>query len=164
MADIIGLIDKVEDDSYDGKDFKKVTLKDGQVLKVKQGREGSLKAKWDLLQWGVAIKFTMTDFTKPDGVKIPFVSNIETVEGALPEPTEPKILPEHKEAIDASRKAVREVAPQERGMWYKQLGDDLRSGHIDIKTPQGKLMRAAYFAEMLRVLDIHIKEDKATTS
>ena len=47
MADIIGLIDKVEDDSYDGKDFKKVTLKDGQVLKVKQGREGSLKAKWD---------------------------------------------------------------------------------------------------------------------
>ncbi len=89
MADIIGVITNVEDDSYDGKDFKKVTLETGEVLKVKQGRGGDLKAKWGLLQEGVAIRFIMTEFMKPDGVKIPFVSNIETVEGVLPKAVKP---------------------------------------------------------------------------
>ena len=37
---MIGTIVKIEDDSYDGKDFKKVTLADEGVLKVKQGRIG----------------------------------------------------------------------------------------------------------------------------
>ncbi len=124
--DIIGVIDKVEDDSYDGKEFKKVTLKDGQVLKVKQGREGSLKAKWDLLQWGVAIKFTMAQYLGKD-----FVKDIASVEGALPPPAEPKILPEHQEAIDKSRQEVRkEIAPQAIGMMTKEIGDMIRAKYL----------------------------------
>ena len=40
MSDIIGVIATVEDDEYQGKSFKKVTLGDGQVLKVKYGQWG----------------------------------------------------------------------------------------------------------------------------
>ena len=103
MADIIGVITNVEDDSYDGKEFKKVTLGTGEVLKVKQGRGGDLKAKWGLLQEGVAIKFTMTDFKTPEGVKIPFVSDIETVEGVLPKAVTP---PEPDDYVGKPRPAI----------------------------------------------------------
>jgi len=82
--DIIGIIANVEDANYQGKTHKKVTLQGGNVLNVKHGREGSLQAKWGILQVGKAIKFTMMDFTKPDGSKAPFVSDIATIEGELP--------------------------------------------------------------------------------
>ncbi len=119
MPEIVGVVTSVEDDSYNGKDFKKVTLGTGQVLNVKQGRDGVLKAKWGLLQEGTGIRFIMTDFTKPDGVKIPFVSDIETVEGALPAPVEPnKGYPEVK------------PAPQAVGMIAKEIGDMIRAKYL----------------------------------
>ncbi len=87
--DIIGLITSVEDDDYQGKAFKKVTLGTGEVLKVKYGREGALKDKWPLLGVGVAIHFKMKDFIK-QGEAFPFVEDIEvtdisTVASELPE-------------------------------------------------------------------------------
>lgn len=133
MSDIIGVITSVEDDKdYNGKDYKKVVLGTGEELRVKQGRDGKLKAKWGLLQAGVAIKFIMMDFTKPDGVKIPFVSDIETVEGAIPPPVEPTMLPEGEEVV---RKAVASVAssppnPQAVGMFTKEIGDMIRSKYL----------------------------------
>ena len=90
-TDIIGLIQAVEDDSYDGKAFKKVTI-NGIVYRVKQGKEGALMAKWGLLVTGTAIKLIMKDFMK-EGKAYPFVHDIETVEGALPEPTSSAVPP-----------------------------------------------------------------------
>ena len=130
-----------------------VTLGTGEVLKVKYGKEGALKAKWGLLQGGVAIHFKMKDFMK-QGVAYPFVDDIEAVDGALLEPVTAETV-----EVPATEPLPRTIAPQERGMWYKQLGDDLRSGHIDKSTAFGKKLRLTYFAEMFRVLDI--KEDKA---
>ena len=153
MANIIGVIINVEDDDYQGKDFKKVTLGTGQVLRVKYGREGALKAKWGLLQIGTAIKFTMGEYQGK-----PFVSGIETVEGGLAPPIKPTILPEHEGIIEEAVKP--QPSGQEVGMWWKQLGDDLRSGHIDKSTPHGKLLRAKYFAQMFCVLSIKIEDKK----
>ena len=85
--DIYGTITSVEDDNYQGKAFKKVTLGTGEVLKVKYGREGALKDKWPLLGGGVAIHFKMEDYMK-DGEAFPFVEDIEVVEGELPEPVQ----------------------------------------------------------------------------
>ena len=124
MADLIGVVISIEDDSYNGKDFKKVTLGTGEVLKVKQGREGALKAKWGLLQEGVAVRFIMTDFTKPDGVKIPFVSDIETVEGALPSPVAPK------QPTGYEGEVTIKPAPQAVGMITKEIGDMIRAKYL----------------------------------
>ncbi len=134
MSDIIGVIQSVEDDEYQGKAHKKVTLGDGQVLKVKYGREGCLKAKWGLLKEGVAIKFTMRDFTTPDQVKIPFVFDIATVE--LPPAKEPApLLEEHQKEIDKAVEGGKELekpppAPQAVGMWTKEIGDMIRANML----------------------------------
>ena len=73
MADIkdgdIVVIDRVEDDSYDGKDFKKVTDKAGNKFNVKSGRGGALKEKWPLLQEGVAIKLQVGEYNDRPFVK-----------------------------------------------------------------------------------------------
>jgi len=141
MSDIIGVIQSVEDDKdFNQKDYKKVTLEDGKELKVKYGRGGALKAKWGLLEEGKAIKFTMTDFTKTDGVKIPFVSDIATVEGGLKPPqSDKKVLPEHQKEIDrAQAEPKKERNPQEVGLAYKILSELYVHGFIDEDKPDGK--------------------------
>ena len=78
----------------------------------------------------------------------PYVSDAKQVAGEdLPAPVIPKVTPLPKE-----------VSGQEVGMWWKQLGDDLRSGHIDRNSSVGKALRLAYFAQMFRVLNINLKE------
>jgi len=47
--DIIGVVTAIAKDEYGGKEFLRVTLGSGQELKVKQGRDGALKAKWVFL-------------------------------------------------------------------------------------------------------------------
>ena len=74
MDDVIIVINKVEDDSYEGKEFKKVTDKAGKVWKIKQGREGALKDKWGLLEPGVALRVTLGTFKDKE-----FVKDIELV-------------------------------------------------------------------------------------
>lgn len=139
MADIVGIIASIENDSYDGKDFKKVKLKDGQVLKVKHGREGYLKAKWGQLQVDRAFSFTMGEFQNK-----PFVSDFTAVSEEL----EKKIKEEQPKTLPTG---------QETGMWWKELGEMLRAKDIDLTTPHGKGMRTAYYAQMLSVLPIELK-------
>lgn len=87
--DIYGTITSVEDDDYQGKAFKKVTLGTGEVFNVKYGQGGALKAKWPILQVGVAIKFTMGVYNGK-----PFVQDIATVEGELLPPAQKTTVPE----------------------------------------------------------------------
>jgi len=62
MADKIITIESVDDDEYAGKTFKKVMSTEGLYYNVKQGREGSLKAKWELLKPGATIKLIFGEF------------------------------------------------------------------------------------------------------
>lgn len=90
-----------------------------------------------------------------------YVAKAEAVAGKLPPPTEPGMLKEHQEVI---QKAVAETkpkpAPQELGMWWKELGEMLRAKDIDTTKPVGKQLRTVYYAQMLSVLDIKIEEEK----
>ena len=109
-----------------------------------------------LFQQGRAIKLDWQTYMNK-----PYVADAVAVEGELPPPTKPKILPEHQSVIEKARADVREptkLAPQEVGMWWKELGEMLRVGDIDKTTPQGKSLRIAYYTEMSRVLGINIKE------
>ncbi len=156
MADIIGIVTSIEDDNYQGKDFKKVTLGTGQVLKVKHGRDDALKDKWGLLKVGVATRFIMRDFTKPDGVIIPFVSDIETVEGNLPEAQTPQVTLEQQAEINAAIKPA--PAPQELGMWWKELGEAIRAGNIDVDFPNNAVkIRSQYYKKMSEVTGVNFK-------
>lgn len=47
----------------------------------------------------------------------------------------------------------------ERAVWIKELGEGIRSGEIDKATPLGISLRKAYYAEMLRVLNIRVPID-----
>ena len=60
--------------------------------------------------------------------------------------------------IDASVGKARQVAPQERGMFWKELGEMLRAGDIDKDSPHYKTLRKAYYAEMFSVLGIKIEQ------
>jgi len=59
---MIGTIANIQDDAYEGKDFKKVTLGDGKVLNVKYGKGGSLKAKWGELVEGQTYEWVMGEY------------------------------------------------------------------------------------------------------
>jgi len=76
-GDIV-VIDKVEDDSYDGKEFKKVTDKAGNKFNVKSGRGGALRDKWPLLEEGAAIKLQVGEFNGK-----PFVKDFTVVKDEL---------------------------------------------------------------------------------
>ena len=81
---MIGIIANIEDDSYEGKDFKKVTLADGSILKVKSGREGYLKAKWGELEIGKTYEWEMGSFQDK-----PFVKDFKAITSPAPPPTTP---------------------------------------------------------------------------
>lgn len=162
---MIVTITKVEEaKTRNGDDYLKVT-----GIDVKSQKESfknifsNLKEKWGLIKEGRTLEFKMVQ-TYKDGKSNWNVDNIlEIGSEQLPPPQTPP-LPEQgnppPEEIQTSR-AKYDPSGQERGMWWKQLGDDLRSGHIDRSKPFGKALRAQYFTEMFRVLDIHIehKED-----
>ena len=112
---------------------------DGDRVKIGVKREGL----HHLFEQGKAIILHWETYMNK-----PYVADAKLVEGELPQPEKPTPQAE----------PITQIAPQERGMWWKQLGDDLRSGHIDKSAPQGKLLRSAYFAEMFRVLNIKIKD------
>lgn len=79
MDEKIITIASVEDeyDGYDGKEYKRVIDTNGNRYRIKQGKEGSLKAKWDILRRGAAIKLKFGEFKGKS-----FVKDIELVKEA----------------------------------------------------------------------------------
>jgi len=97
-------IEEVEDKTYDGKDYKHIF--DGHdYYNVKQGREGSLKAKWNLLQKGNRIKLIFGEFNQKR-----FVHDIELVgQEAVPPLGQPNRLASTNSSIE-QQVAVKTVA------------------------------------------------------
>ena len=81
-------IEEIEDKDYEGKDYKRVF--DGSThYNIKQGREGSLKAKWAILEKGNQIKLTFGEYNHKE-----FVKDIELVgPGKLTPISPPSPLP-----------------------------------------------------------------------
>ena len=143
MGEIIGVITGVEDDDYQGKEFKKVTLGDGQVLKVKYGKEGTLKAKWGELQVGRAYSFVMGSFKDK-----PFVQDFHAVEGKLLAPVQAKPVPEGNVPKTAPSKSTDTYADRDKRIeWQvvmKELGELYRGGFLDENNAVHKKYIAKY--------------------
>jgi hypothetical protein len=99
MADKIMVLDKIEDIVEDGEVVGKlVTDKVGNQLKVKVGRGGHLKKKWDELQLGNAYKFKMGEYKG-----FPFVEDFESVKDAFVKQAQAKV---EDAQVDIKNKSV----------------------------------------------------------
>ena len=79
------------------------------------------------------------------------IVTLELVRDGLPPPVKPESPP-----LQEGEESTYHPAPQEVGMWWKELGEMLRAKDIDMTKPAGKLMRTAYYAKMMSVLDIKV--------
>ena len=82
-----------------------------------------------------------------------YIHKAVAVAGELP-PQAPKLKPEQP------KEKPSEVAPQERGMWWKEVGEMIRAGKISSDKPEGALMIRAYYAQMFTSLGIELKDKK----
>ncbi len=102
----------------------------------------------DLFQQGKAVMLHWATYKNK-----PYVSDAKAVEGELPPSTKPESPPpQQREELPKVK-----PAPQELGMWWKELGEMIRAKDIDTTKPSGKAMRTAYYAKMLSILDIKIE-------
>lgn len=91
----------------------------------------------------------------------PYVANAELVTGNLPEPTKPIEPPLHPD--EPKPEELHKIAPQETGMWYKEVGEMIRAGKLPYKDAGGKVngmnhaLQLAYYHRMCEV--IGVKED-----
>ena len=116
----------------------------GQSVKVKKGQGGQLQARWGELQVGRAYSFTMGEYNGKPFVK-DFEPMSEALAGKMPQPTVTPAIPS----------VARKPSGEEVGMWWKELGEGLRSGYI-----KERAMEIAYKAQMLSVLPLEIEKKK----
>ena len=82
-------------------------------------------------------------------------------EDTPPEVAEPssKTVQSTTAPIKVESNTDRRIVPEERGMWWKELGESLRYGLIDHSKPHGREWKRAYFTEMKRVLNLPEKTE-----
>lgn len=110
-----------------------------------------------------AIELTWAIYTKGED-KFPYVASAKLYEGEPPiEPEQPSGYedePSKEELGKVSPPVPKQISGQETGMWWKEMGENLRSGEIDKNTPVGKMLRKVYYAQMFSVLGINIEQSK----
>jgi hypothetical protein len=99
----------------------------------------------------VQLNYAMSSFGKE------YVYSASLVKDGLPPPTTPQ-PPPMTNVKPSDMPPVKHTSGPETGMWWGQLGEMLRAGDIDKTATSGKAMRTAYYAEMIRVLGINVKE------
>lgn len=90
---------------------------------------------------------------------IPYVTDAELVEGKLPPPVEPQVPDDYPGKEEIPPIVPPQVfAPQEIGLWYKEVGKLYRADLIKKDTPEGLALIAAYFLKMKQVLGITVEK------
>jgi len=145
---VIIVIDKIEDDTdYNNKPYKKVTDKEGNEWKIKQGRGGKLKDKWDILEEGLAYELSIDKYEGND-----FVADFELVKDEL----------KQKAAEDVAEKSPG-VSGQERGMWWGQIGRLIVAGKLEevFGEKDAPIIRRAYKLQAIVSLGITAKKEES---
>ncbi len=131
------------------------TDKEGNEYKVGANRKDYFV---DVIKPGTAVELGYSTFKGTEYIYSATLVKDQLEQTLKPTPQVPqsKSSPS-KEAVNSKPLPEHKSSP-ETGMWWNQLGEMLRVGDIDKTTPQGKAMRTAYYAEMIRVLGINVKE------
>ena len=117
----------------------------GYSVKVKGGDKGKkLWERFDELQIGRAYSFEMGEFGSQ---KLPYVKDFKSVEKQLAEKLESEKPP-----------TPHIIAPQELGLWWKELGECIRSGQIVEDFPNAHTkIKAQYYKRMFEVTEVKDK-------
>ena len=122
MAEKIIVIETIDDNEYEGKAYKRVMDTNGLFYNVKQGKGGSLKAKWGLLKPGAQIKLILGEFK---GKR--FVQDIELI----------------KEATEASLAESPNLLSRELNTIIMTVKDLWIAGKLTNSDPEVKALRKA---------------------
>ena len=126
-------------------DYLNFTDKEGDDYRIKRKNRGE---SVDLIMAnpGKAVQLNYANYMNRD-----YIHFVSLVEGEL--------APEVK-ATPAPPAPNKPSPPsgQEVGLWWKEVGEMLRCGDIDTSKSHGKLVRAAYYAQMFSVLDIKFEK------
>jgi len=128
-----------------------VTPTVGEDIKIGNKRSNL----FDVFQEDRAVKLYWAEYMHKK-----YVARAELFDGKPPEDKQVEQITAGKgtPSIAETQAKNEHKSSPETGMWWNQLGEMLRCGDIDKNTPQGKIMRNAYYTEMLRVLGINVKE------
>jgi len=128
------------------------TDKEGNSYKVKSTR----KQYFEAIVPGQSVEISWSTYK---GKEYPY--SAEVVKSKLsPEPTSLS----KATLVKTKGELVEHKGSPETGMWWKELGESIRSGDIDKSTLRGLSLRVAYYTEMSRVLGIPIKEVQSAKS
>ncbi len=142
------VVGKVETNSYgdllvkdkDGNSFPKIGVK----------RIGYFK---DTLIEGNAVQL---NFAKAYDKE--YIYSAELVKDKLPTPVTPP-MPQTKDDKEVHEPESSRDKRIDKAVWFKELGECLRSGYFNKATPTGKALGMFYYAEMCKVLDIQIEKE-----
>ena len=105
---------------------------------------------WNVLQVGAAVQLTLEKNQKGYWNVTDATSVAKELAGKEPKTVEASI----RENMEWKDKQI------EQKFWWGQLGECLRTKEIDKTTPHGKLLRAAYYAQMFQVLNLKVKKEE----
>ena len=139
------MITKVSQEfTKNGDEYKKVTgTNTATQQETTKSVFNNLESKWELLEEGRIVELKMEKHGQ-------YWNVTDISPASAPEPNEtPATVPTQDNTTP-----VQPIAPQEKGMWWKELGESLRYGLIDHTKPHGKAWKKSYFIEMKRVLNL----------
>ena len=139
------VVDEVGQNTYGDLTF---TDKEGNSYKVSTKRR---KYFDDVVKPGTAVQLNYSTAYNKE-----YIYSAVQVEGGLSESTTPQPRPEGR-IKEKSREVTQSIAPQERGMWWKEVGENFRAGLFKKDEGNGALLWKAYVAQMLSSLEIEIK-------
>ncbi len=148
------VVGEVSQNSYGDLTF---TDKEGKGYKVGAKR----RQYFDIIQPGVAVQLNYAVYMKKE-----YIYNATQVTDAIPEQAPqlhsvqaPKPPPQATKSIPSlPQEKNREIAPVERGMWLKEMGNRIGDGSIDKDFPNTAVrIKAQYYKMMSDITGINFK-------
>ena len=142
------VVDKVSSNEYGDLVF---TSKDGKSFKVKEKRSQYFI---DVILEGRAVELSLSEYMKTE-----YVYSAKLVD--LPKDA-PEIAPATPQSTPvASKPQTGCIAPQEKGMWWKEVGECFRAGLFKKDdNGAGTYLWKAYVKQMLIAVDVSIEPKK----
>jgi len=129
-----------------GAEYKKLKVIDENGKETTKTVFDNLQDKWSLLIEGAYLEFKMEK--RGQFWNVVDISTAETTEAPAPEEGQPSTTPESKP----------NYAPQEIGMWMKELGECIRSGQLEKDYPSAHTkIKGYYYKKMSEVTGIPFK-------